>query len=188
MRKAGPRELTRDSASDAFRYWALVEDAIERLMRSDETLREAFGKIPYMVERYKLFLTLDIVAPLKDGARAGIGKPTEAAQRRIEDRLENAASQIHNMEAVQKVFDWLGAIDDGPDIMRALQAVYMTNPGVGLNHTLIGGRVWDMARDEAPSPDHILSYKTAIYRRLKKARFRWGLERGAVVTEATEIY
>lgn len=188
-RKPSPRELNKGAATNAFRFWAFFDETLRDLMARDAEMRDIFSRIPDMVDRYKLYITWDIQGPQKeDGIRAGLGNPTEAEQLRIARRHDNARAAIKDLEAVQKVFDWLPTQNDGTKIMAALQAVYMTRPDVPYSYLLMTGRVKDYAMENKGEDTDFFNFRRCVYRWLRKARVRWAQERELVIFESTDIY
>ena len=171
------RELTRDSASDAFRFWAFIE----QMKDISEPNLEGFWPAEGNINKYKRLLTSDIIKPVADGIRSGISDPSPEAVIRVERRLENARATLLDMEAVEITLHWLETERDGQECIAALRAVYMVDPEKGFDRHTIRDRT--LAHAEAAH----LSQRT-VFRRLKKARYKWAEERGLKIFESTNIY
>lgn len=167
-----PKELTRDCASDAFRFWAFVEQLRGRV--PDPAGPD--GRVD-VVEKYKRLLTADIPKPPPDGARAGPGDPTAQRVIAMERRLEAARAAILDLEAVRSTLLWLEKQPDGGEVVRAVREVYMRDAQRSPDRHTIRDRSMRQAEELSLSPN-------TVYRRLKKARCRWAVERGMRVFEA----
>ena len=172
-----PKELTRDSASDAFRFWGFVSE----LKTADESDLEGFFPGEGVVNKYKRLLTADIIKPVADGIRSGVSDPSPEALIRVERRLENARAALLDMEAVGRTLEWLSTERDGQECIAGITAVYMTDPEVPLDRFIIRDRT------VAFSDETNISYNTAL-RRLKKARCKWAEERGLKIFESSKLF
>lgn len=153
------KELTRDSATDAYRFYALIE----RLTAGGA------GKVP---DRYRAMLTADLLRPREDARGSGVSKPTEAAVLACERRLDLARAAILDLEAVERVLAWAAVQRDGAELMETMREVWMTDV-----HTPIGRHtIRDRAMRYASTKGYV-SGRT-VWRRLKKLRIRWAEERG----------
>jgi hypothetical protein len=171
------KELTRDSATDAFRFWAFVEQLKGRVV---DPLDEC-GRVD-VVAKYKALLYADIYRAPAEGAGKGDGlSPTEQQLIAMERRLENARATILDLEAVARTVDWADLQLDGPDMLAAVKAVYQVQPDVPADHVEIRRRAAAYAER---APMHI----STVYRKLRKARVKWGEERGLRVFELVEVY
>lgn len=182
------RELTRDSASEAFRFYAMVEAEILRLTADDGESRAAFLAVCGMTERYKVLLKMSILQPDGGGMRGGVSDPTPHQLLMIDQRLDAAANRLKDIEACERVFEWLDTRTDGQQVYDGLRAAYMAHPDTPLSHRLVRARITALAAQQARSAADMPTYRTEIYRRLRRARLRWAQERGLVLWEAAEVY
>ena len=103
--------------------------------------------------------------------RGGISNPSEAAVMRAEQALEQAAADIHDIEAVERTIRILENTIGGYNIIKVLKMVYMADPHRDPERGEISERV-HKAELNIPA-----SEKT-VYRWLSSARRIFADERG----------
>jgi len=101
---------------------------------------------------------------------SGVSKPTESAVIHLEKLIEERASEIADLQAVENVLYMLG-INDKPDISKAIEYVYF----VDADKPILKGDIQD--RVQQLELKEYINVRTA-YRALKYARNLFAVERG----------
>jgi len=101
---------------------------------------------------------------------SGVSKPTESAVIRLEKLIEERASEIADLQAVENVL-YILDINDKTDILQAIEYVYF----VDADKPILKGGIQD--RVQHLETDAYISIRSA-YRALKEARSLFAVERG----------